>query len=46
MHVTLSRGIATFPEHGDTSQQLMQCADLSLYQAKHQGRDRVVVFVP
>lgn len=41
--VTISVGVACFPEHGLTSEQLLQAADLALYQAKASGRDRVVL---
>jgi diguanylate cyclase (GGDEF)-like protein len=41
--VTLSLGVASFPEHGNTSEALLRKADAALYQAKQQGRDRVVV---
>lgn len=41
--VTLSFGIAEFPAHGDTGPALIAVADAALYEAKHQGRDQVVV---
>ena len=41
--ITLSLGIALFPEHGATGQALIHAADRALYQAKHKGRDRVCV---
>jgi diguanylate cyclase (GGDEF)-like protein/PAS domain S-box-containing protein len=44
--VTLSVGIAAFPAHGKTSATLTQNADVALYLAKAQGRNRVVVFAP
>jgi len=40
--VTLSIGTAEFPEHGDTPESLIAMADAALYQAKDEGRDRVV----
>jgi diguanylate cyclase (GGDEF)-like protein len=40
---TISLGVAAFPEHGSTVQILVQTADKALYQAKEEGRDRVVV---
>ena len=40
---TISLGVAAFPEHGTTVQILIQMADKALYQAKEEGRDRVVV---
>ncbi|ACK71915.1 diguanylate cyclase with PAS/PAC and GAF sensors [Gloeothece citriformis PCC 7424] len=44
--VTVSVGVASFPDHGTNNDQLIQAADTALYQAKKQGRDRVVVFSP
>jgi diguanylate cyclase (GGDEF)-like protein/PAS domain S-box-containing protein len=41
--VTLSLGVAVFPEHGSTSTGILRAADAALYRAKHSGRDRVVV---
>jgi diguanylate cyclase (GGDEF)-like protein len=41
--VTLSFGVAEFPVHGDTGETLIAIADGALYQAKREGRDRVVV---
>ena len=43
VRVTLSIGVATFPAHGDSGADLIQSADRALYEAKRQGRDRVVV---
>jgi diguanylate cyclase (GGDEF)-like protein len=40
--VTLSAGIACFPEYGKTGAELIQAADMALYRAKALGRDRVV----
>jgi len=41
--VTISVGVAAFPEHGTSPKELMAAADAALYQAKRGGRDRVVV---
>ena len=41
--VTLSLGVAVFPEHGMTADDLLFAADNALYIAKGDGRDRVVV---
>ncbi|AFY90979.1 GGDEF domain-containing protein [Chroococcidiopsis thermalis] len=40
--ITLSLGVAAFPYHGSTTQELIQAADAALYRAKNEGRDRVV----
>jgi diguanylate cyclase (GGDEF)-like protein len=41
--VTLSLGVATFPQNGTSRDILMQSADIALYRAKQEGRDRVCV---
>lgn len=41
---TLSIGIATYPEEGDSVEQLIFRADLGLYKAKKNGRNRVILF--
>jgi diguanylate cyclase (GGDEF)-like protein/PAS domain S-box-containing protein len=41
--VTISVGVAVFPEHGRSPKELMAAADAALYQAKRGGRDVVVV---
>jgi len=41
--VTLSCGVAIFPEHGRNCTDLLEAADRALYQAKQAGRDQVVV---
>jgi diguanylate cyclase (GGDEF)-like protein len=40
---TVSQGIATFPKHAHNTDQLVDVADIALYQAKHLGRDQVVI---
>ncbi len=41
--VTLSLGVAVFPDHGSTAGDLLRAADQALYRAKQQGRDRVEI---
>jgi diguanylate cyclase (GGDEF)-like protein len=41
--VTFSAGIAAFPTHGSTAEELFRVADRCLYESKKQGRDRVTV---
>jgi len=43
--VTLSLGVAVFPEHGATSTGILRAVDDALYRAKHQGRGRVVMAI-
>ncbi|MBI5841870.1 MAG: diguanylate cyclase [Chloroflexi bacterium] len=40
--VTVSLGVAVFPDHGSTTEAIMRGADDALYHAKQEGRDRVV----
>jgi len=39
--ITISLGVAAFPEHGTTPDALIRAADQALYDAKSRGRDRV-----
>jgi diguanylate cyclase (GGDEF)-like protein len=41
--ITVSIGVAAFPQHGTSASQIIRLADQALYQAKAEGRDRVVV---
>jgi diguanylate cyclase (GGDEF)-like protein/PAS domain S-box-containing protein len=41
--VSISVGVATFPEHGKISEELFRMADQALYESKAQGRDRVTI---
>jgi diguanylate cyclase (GGDEF)-like protein len=44
--LTLSVGIAAFPEHGSTVEELLKIADHCLYESKNRGRDLVTVPLP
>ena len=44
--VTASIGVAAFDETTDQIERLLGCADEALYQAKREGRDRVVAARP
>lgn len=39
--VTVSIGVAAFPEHGHDARTLLRAADAALLQAKRDGRDRI-----
>jgi diguanylate cyclase (GGDEF)-like protein/PAS domain S-box-containing protein len=41
--ISMSLGVACYPEHGSTGAAVIQAADAALYRAKREGRDRVVV---
>jgi diguanylate cyclase (GGDEF)-like protein len=40
---TVSIGIATFPLHAGSGEELLQAADQAMYAAKHAGRNRVIL---
>jgi diguanylate cyclase (GGDEF)-like protein len=42
-NISLSFGVAIFPDHGQSVDGLLRSADEALYQAKMEGKDRVVV---
>src|SRR6266566_2941544 len=44
--LTLSVGVAAYPEHGSTSVELLKIADQCLYESKSRGRDVVTVASP
>ncbi|HTQ11154.1 MAG TPA: GGDEF domain-containing protein, partial [Fimbriimonadaceae bacterium] len=41
--ITISIGIAVYPQNGETVDHLLSTADRALYEAKHMGRNRVVL---
>jgi diguanylate cyclase (GGDEF)-like protein/PAS domain S-box-containing protein len=43
VNLTMSVGVAIFPDHGDDAPSLIAAADQAMYQAKAGGRNRVVV---
>lgn len=44
--ITVSIGIAMFPEHGHNIQDLLANADLAMYQAKESGRGKIHAYSP
>ena len=41
--VSISLGLALFPQHGNTVEELIQAADAALYRAKQAGRNRLMI---
>ena len=41
--VTVSMGVSVFPDHGSSGSEILEKADKAMYQAKHRGRNCVVV---
>jgi diguanylate cyclase (GGDEF)-like protein len=43
--ITISIGLAAFPEDGKTPEDLVRAADEALYESKHAGRNRVTAYL-
>jgi len=46
LRITISIGVAVFPEHAQNGNELVRAADEALYKAKQTGRNRVCLFEP
>jgi len=44
LHVTISLGVSTFPEHAEKKEALIHAADAALYISKHKGKNCVSLF--
>ncbi|MNU06169.1 Diguanylate cyclase DosC [compost metagenome] len=44
--MAVSIGVASFPEHANTEELLMEFADQALYVSKRGGRNRVTLYAP
>ncbi|MCM1991893.1 diguanylate cyclase [Oceanirhabdus seepicola] len=44
--VTVSIGLASYPEHSQLQEELIEKADKALYDAKEEGRNRVKIYTP
>lgn len=42
--LTISAGLSAFPDNGSTCDQLLKCADLALYTAKRDGKNKCVLY--
>ncbi|HEY6721739.1 MAG TPA: sensor domain-containing diguanylate cyclase [Burkholderiales bacterium] len=43
LKLTVSIGLASFPSHGDSGREVLRSADVALYKAKAEGRNRVAM---
>jgi diguanylate cyclase (GGDEF)-like protein len=43
IHLTCSIGVAAFPEHGKTKDELLRVADQSMYRGKRSGKNQVII---
>jgi diguanylate cyclase (GGDEF)-like protein/putative nucleotidyltransferase with HDIG domain len=46
IRLTISFGLATYPQNGETAASLLRAADVALYAAKRSGRNRTVLHSP
>jgi diguanylate cyclase (GGDEF)-like protein/PAS domain S-box-containing protein len=46
IHISASIGIAIYPEHAGSLQELLKSADTAMYEAKKQGKNQYVIFSP
>lgn len=44
VNLTMSIGIATFPEHGQTDEEILSKADQALFSSKSSGKNRITVY--
>ncbi len=44
LYITSSIGVAVFPEHGETCDELIRNADTAMYEAKNDGRNRCKIY--
>lgn len=43
-YISISVGIVIYPEHGDSSSELLKNADIAMYASKREGRDRILFY--
>ncbi|WP_287124075.1 diguanylate cyclase [Chromohalobacter sp.] len=46
IRLTVSLGLACYPQHGDNAERLLHSADMALYEAKQGGRNRLTIASP
>jgi diguanylate cyclase (GGDEF)-like protein len=45
LQISASIGLVAFPDHGESAERLLVCADRAMYRAKSEGRNRLVIFM-
>lgn len=43
-YISISVGIVMYPEHGDSSLELLKNADIAMYASKREGRNRIIFY--
>lgn len=46
VNISLSIGVALFPEHSEEMDSLIKCADLAMYKAKNSGKNKYMFYEP
>ncbi|MEA4924687.1 MAG: EAL domain-containing protein [Syntrophomonadaceae bacterium] len=46
IHIETSIGVALYPRHGDDIDNLIKCADIAMYHAKGQGKNKFAIYTP
>lgn len=41
---TVSIGVSMYPEHGESTNELLKCAEIALFKAKESGKNRIVIY--
>lgn len=44
LHISFSIGLAMYPEHGEDIEEIIKCADIAMYKAKENGKNRYAVY--
>jgi predicted signal transduction protein with EAL and GGDEF domain len=44
LYVSLSIGLALYPEHGENIEEMIKSADIAMYKAKDEGKNRYIIY--
>ncbi len=44
VHISISIGLAMYPDHGDNIEELIKAADIAMYKAKEDGKNRHAIY--